>query len=83
MTQLSEAELVAALQAAHTAAGEHTAALAAARKQRRELAAELHAAGHPYKWIGEQIGVTGSAVEGFIKYQQRRGQRRDPDAAGQ
>jgi hypothetical protein len=69
-----EAEIVAELRTAHAAAAER---LVEAGQCRRELAAELHAAGHPYKWISEQIGVTAQAVEGFIKYQQRRQQRRD------
>lgn len=77
MSTSREAEIVAELRAAHAAAAEHTERLAEARQRRRELAAELHASGHPYKWIGEQIGVTAQAVEGFLKYQQRRQQRRD------
>lgn len=64
--------LVAHLLAAHQSTLDHTASLANARQRRRELAAQLHDAGHSYKWIGEQIGVTAQAVEGFVKYRQRR-----------
>lgn len=77
MSTPDEARMVAELREVHAAAAEHTERLAEARQRRRELAADLHAAGHSYKWIGEQIGVTAQAVEGFIKYQQRRQQRRD------
>jgi hypothetical protein len=72
---MTEDRLVAALQAAHRDSVEHTASLAQARQRRRELAAELHKAGRSYKWIGEQIGVTAQAVEGFVKYRQRRQSR--------
>lgn len=72
----SEADLVADLVAAHQRTVEHTDLLAEARQRRRQLAAQLHADGHSYKWIGEQIGVTAQAVEGFIKYRQRRQKQR-------
>ncbi len=77
MTDKSAAtqHLVADLKAAHQKTVEHTASLAEARQQRRELAGQLHEAGHSYKWIGEQIGVTAQAVEGFVKYRQRRAAR--------
>ncbi|NYI47840.1 hypothetical protein BJ993_004986 [Nocardioides aromaticivorans] len=35
----------------------------------------LHARGYSYRRIGEQIGVTAQAVEGFVKYRQRRAGR--------
>lgn len=69
--------LVADLPAAHQETAEHTEALTEARHRRREIAAQLHAAGGSYKWIGEQIGVTAQAVEGLVKYRQRRQQSRD------
>lgn len=68
----SEQDLVADLVAAHQSTVEHSDLLAEARQRRRQLAAQLHADGHSYKWIGAQIGVTAQAVEGFIKYRQRR-----------
>lgn len=78
---MTEEQLVADLQAAHRESVEHTEALAEARQRRRELAAQLHDAGHSYKWIGEQIGVTAQAVEGFVKYHQRRQNRGDVSIA--
>lgn len=68
--------LIAGLQAAHESTVEYTDLLAHARQRRREFAAQLHDAGYSYKWIGEQIGVTAQAVEGFIKYRQRRHKQR-------
>lgn len=64
--------LLAALIAAHRDAETHAGLLAAARQRRREAAGRLHAGGRSYRWIGEQIGVTAQAVEGFLKYHQRR-----------
>ena len=75
MSKAREQRLIAGLQAAHESTIEYTTLLADARQRRRELAAELHDAGHSYKSIGEQIGVTAQAVEGFIKYRQRRQQQ--------
>lgn len=68
---LQQATLVSELLAAHTATTEHAASLAAARQRRRYIAEQLHTAGHTYRWIGEQIGVSAQAVEGFIKYPRR------------
>lgn len=64
-------ELVSELVAAHRAHEEYSALLAEARKRRRQAASELRTAGHSYRWIGAQIGVTAQAVEGFVKYRQR------------
>lgn len=69
--------LVADFQAAHQETERQTRALAAARQRRRELAVRLYEAGCSYRWIGEQIGVTPQAVEGFIKYHQRRPGKED------
>lgn len=71
----SDDPLVASLLAAHKAAAEHTALLAEARQRRREAAVRLHEAGYSYKQIGDQIGVTAQAVEGFVKYRQRHQDR--------
>ncbi|AOS94870.1 MULTISPECIES: helix-turn-helix domain-containing protein [Mycobacterium avium complex (MAC)] len=72
MNKAREQRLLTRLQAAHDSTIEYTQLLAQARQRRRELAAQLHDAGHSYKQIGEHIGVTAQAVEGFIKYRQRR-----------
>lgn len=68
----SEAGRVDQLIAAHHETGHRTKQLAAARQRRRELAVHLHLGGRSYTWIGRQIGLTGQAVEGFVKYHQRR-----------
>lgn len=77
MATFSDDQLVADLLSAHKDAAKHTVFLAQARQRRREVAVQLHAAGHSYRWIGEQLGVTAQAVEGFVKYRQRRGKGRD------
>lgn len=64
--------LIADLIAAHKDTKSHTELLAQARKRRREIATQLHAAGHSYRWIGHQIGLSAQAVEGFVKYHHRR-----------
>ncbi|MFE6508079.1 hypothetical protein ACFVBP_10450 [Nocardioides sp. NPDC057764] len=72
-------QLLARLLAAHKDTVEHTALLAQDRQRRREAAAELHDAGHSFKWIGDQLGLSAQAVESFLKYRQRR-QERDGSA---
>lgn len=68
----TDEDLVADLIAAHTDAENLTALLAQTRNRRREIAAQLHAAGYSYRWLGQQIGVSPQAVESFVKYHQRR-----------
>lgn len=70
-------QLLARLLAAHKDTVEHTALLAQDRQRRREAAAELHDAGHSFKWIGDQLGLSAQAVESFLKYRQRRQDRDD------
>ena len=72
----NEDHLVAELLAAHQDTVEYTGLLAEARQRRRELATQLHTAGRSYAWIGEKIGVTAQAVDGFLKYHQRRQKQR-------
>ena len=66
-----DGDLVAELLAAHKDTLVHAEMLSQARQRRREVAVKLYAAGHSYRWIGEQIGVSAQAVEGFMKYRQR------------
>lgn len=75
--QAPDEAVVDALRAAHEDTRTHTEMLTVAREQRRMLAALLHSRGHSYRWIGEQLGITAQAVEGFVKYRQRRQQSRD------
>lgn len=72
----SDEELLEALRAAHQKTTVHTQALAAAREDRRAYANVLHERGYSYRWIGQQLGITAQAVEGFVKYRQRN---RKPD----
>ncbi len=68
----SENELVRELQAAHADQERATAELAAARQRRREAATGLRNRGRSMSWIASQIGVTQQAVDGFLKYKERR-----------
>ena len=73
--QASEEELVRELRAAHADQKRAAAEGAAARQRRREAAEGLRALGRPMSWIADQIGVTQQAVDGFMKYKERRGRR--------
>jgi len=68
----SEDELVRDLRAAHADQERLDAELAAARQRRREAAAGLRGLGKSMNWIAGQIGVTQQAVDGFLKYKERR-----------
>lgn len=72
-TQASEEELVRELRAAHEDQKRAAAEGAAARQRRREAAEGLRTLGRPMSWIAAQIGVTQQAVDGFLKYKERRG----------
>lgn len=72
MTDSDNGQLVTSLQEAHQDTAKYTEMLANARQRRRELAAQLHLAGRSYRWIGDKIGVTAQAVEGLVKYHQRK-----------
>jgi hypothetical protein len=71
-TVASEDELVRELQAAHADQQRLEPELAAARQRRREAAAGLRNLGKPMSWIAAQIGVTQQAVDGFLKYKERK-----------
>lgn len=68
----SEEKLVRELRAAHADQERLDAELAAARQRRREAAAGLRSLGRSMNWIAGQIGVTQQAVDGFLKYKERR-----------
>lgn len=68
----SEEELVRELRAAHADQERLDSELAAARQRRREAAAGLRGLGRSMSWIAGQIGVTQQAVDGFLKYKERR-----------
>ena len=71
-SMLSEEELVRELRAAHADQERLAAELVAARQRRREAAAGLRDLRRPMSWIADQIGVTQQAVDGFLKYKERR-----------
>lgn len=60
------------LLAAHTDMQRLTVEIAAARQRRREAAAALTALGRGPTWIAAQLGVSPQAVDGFLKYQERK-----------
>lgn len=66
-----DAHLVRDLLEAHRETQRHAQALALARQRRRELAGALHASGRSYRWIGNVLGLSPQAVEGFVHYKRR------------
>lgn len=44
-----------------------------ARERRRQAARRLVEAGYGPTWIAEQLGITKQAVDGFLKYEERKG----------
>jgi hypothetical protein len=44
-----------------------------ARERRRQAGRRLVAAGYGPTWIAEQLGVTKQAVDGFLRYEERKG----------
>jgi len=67
-----EDDLVRALRKAHADQDRAAAELADARQRRREAAAGLRSLGKSMSWIAAKIGVTQQAVDGFLKYKERR-----------
>ena len=69
---MDEAGAIAKLVAAHADMERSTAALADARERRRAAARRLIELGHGTSWIAKQLGVSRQAVDGFLKYKDRR-----------
>jgi hypothetical protein len=69
---MDEAGAIAELLAAHSEMERSTAALADARERRRAAARRLIELGHGTSWIANQLGVSRQAVDGFLKYKDRR-----------
>jgi hypothetical protein len=44
-----------------------------ARERRRQAGRQLVEAGYGPTWIAEQLGVTKQAVDGFLRYEERKG----------
>lgn len=60
------------LRRAHAELVRLTGELAEARERRRQSARRLVEAGYGPSWIAQQLGVTRQAVDGFLRYKERR-----------
>lgn len=69
---MQESRALKQLLAAHAEMQRLTTEIAAARQRRREAAAALTALGRGPTWIAAQLGVSPQAVDGFLKYKERR-----------
>ena len=70
---MDESEALAELVRAHADLERLTDEAADARERRRQAAQCLVAAGRGTTWIAAQLGVTKQAVDGFLKYKERKG----------
>lgn len=70
---MDESEALAELVRAHADLERLTDEAADARERRRQAAQRLVAAGRGTTWIAAQLGVTKQAVDGFLKYKERKG----------
>jgi hypothetical protein len=70
---VDESEALAELVRAHADLERLTDEAADARERRRQAAQHLAAAGRGTTWIAAQLGVTKQAVDGFLKYKERKG----------
>ena len=71
---MDESEALAELVRAHADLERLTDEAADARERRRRAAQRLVEAGRGTTWIAAQLGVTKQAVDGFLKYKERKGQ---------
>ena len=69
---MDEDHLLSELIRAHTDLQRLSKASADARQRRREAARKLVETGRGPTWIAERLGVTRQAVDGFLKYEQRK-----------
>jgi hypothetical protein len=70
---VDESEALAELVRAHADLERLTDEAADARERRRRAAQRLVEAGRGTTWIAAQLGVTKQAVDGFLKYKERKG----------
>ncbi|UMB70100.1 LuxR family transcriptional regulator [Mycobacterium paraterrae] len=70
---MDEDQALAELIRAHTDLQRLNQQSADARERRRSAARRLVSAGRGPTWIAEQLGVTKQAVDGFLKYEERKG----------
>lgn len=71
---MDESSAVDELLAAHADMEQSTTALAEARERRRVAARRLIELGRGTSWIAQQLDVTPQAVDGFLKYRERKTQ---------
>lgn len=69
---MDESDALAELVRAHADLERLTEDIADARERRRQAARRLVDSGHGTTWIANQLGVTKQAVDGFLKYKERR-----------
>lgn len=69
---MEESDALAELVRAHTDLERLTEETADARERRRQAARRLVELGHGTTWIAGQLGVTKQAVDGFLKYKERK-----------
>ena len=69
---MDESSAVAELLAAHADMARLTTELAEARERRRVAARRLIELGRGISWIAQQLDVSPQAVDGFLKYRDRR-----------
>jgi hypothetical protein len=70
---VDESEALAELVRAHADLERFTHEAADARERRRRAAQRLVEVGRGTTWIAAQLGVTKQAVDGFLKYKERKG----------
>jgi hypothetical protein len=72
MGGMEESDALEELVRAHSDLERLTDELADARERRRKAAQHLLDGGRGTTWIATQLGVTKQAVDGFVKYKQRK-----------
>lgn len=70
---MGDGEALAELVQAHADMQRLSEETADARERRRQAARRLVAAGYGPTWIAQQLGVTKQAVDGFLRYEERKG----------
>lgn len=74
VASVDESKVLGELIAAHADLERLTVEIGAVRERRRKAARELIELGRGPSWIARQLGVTPQAVDGFLKYKERKQQ---------
>lgn len=72
MASVNEVEALAELVRAHADLARLTEEAADARERRRQAAQRLVESGRGTTWIAAQLGITKQAIDGFLKYKERK-----------